>query len=470
MRQPIKPLFSYIIYIFLILSSCLSANVYSENIERIVLKGGAFKQRIDILGGDMERSADFLFQATNPDEIIHWYFSDINMPYWRVVIDKHQELVEGKRNFAFYDKQIKVMQKIRAVDPKVKFWATLKTDYDGYGTQNNMPDWVYTGGGYNEGNYDPQAFKAKKWARFLADYLKLMHDNNVSIQILSVSKEWMQVMPALNEKNTIDQLKLMLKTPAYAGVPIPEFNGPAAWGVKQAKGFVSTVANNGYAYNYTGFSAHTYDKPSQTDWNNLLEAANKINLPVYNEESNSAGGGPFYGEEPAFSGVVHIYSGKTEAYKAGLSGELFFELWSRGYERESRSVYFTANQAGKRGRGYWLSKEFINQVYNKYYIDSVILGDSADLKIMAFADDKAVVVYIINPSKSQSYTNIPVEILDQEISSRKITKTLWSETTPIEGVISSVDLIGKNSFKINLAANSMAVYKFKINKSANIFK
>ncbi len=155
----------------------------------IVLKAGALKQKIDIVGGDMERSADALVNAVNSDDILDWYFDDIHMPYWRVGINKKQELIEGEANFNIYHNQIDVMQRIKTKSPDTKFWATLITDYDGYGTANNMPNWVYTGGGYNGGNYNPSAFKAAKWARFLADYLKLMNDNGVAIDILSVSKK-----------------------------------------------------------------------------------------------------------------------------------------------------------------------------------------------------------------------------------------------------------------------------------------
>ncbi|WP_017446186.1 hypothetical protein [Gayadomonas joobiniege] len=440
----------------------LTTSCHSLLAHQIELKTNELKQKIDIVGGDMERSADFLFEASNPEQILDWYFKDINMPYWRVVIDKHQEMVEGKTNFEFYNKQISVMKKIRARQPNVKFWATLKTDYDGYGDKNNMPDWVYTGRGYNGGEYQASAFKANKWARFLADYLKLMDDNGVSIEILSVSKEWMQVMTADNEKNTIVELKRLLTTPKYDGVPVPQFNGPAAWGVKQAVNFVNQVAEKGYDDLYTGFSAHTYDKPSPDDWQRLIAAANKINLPVYNEENNAGGGGPYHGAQPSIEKSVRVYAKKAPAYQAGLKGELFFELWSRGYSRESRSVYFNKNEAGSRGRGYWLSQLFINNVYNKHYVAAEIDSDlSKDIKVMAFADKEQAIVYLMNTSDKNSYHGVKLK-LAKPIPSQQITQRLWAKETQLQGNTTQFNVNKSSLISVDLVAPSITVLLFKL--------
>lgn len=434
----------------------------------IELHAGELKQKIDIVGGDMERSANFLLKASNPDEIIDWYFSDMVMPYMRVAFDKKQELVEGSPNYAFYAKQIEVMQKIKAVNPDVKFWASLKTDYDGYGKNNNMPDWIYTGNGYNGGSYDPTLFKADKYARFLADYLKLMHDSGVNIDIISVSKEWMQVMPAVNEYNTINNIKQLLATEPYLGIPIPEFNGPAGWGVKQTKNFVKDVSNKGYEANYSGFSAHTYDGPTEASWLELITAASAINKPVYNEESNAAGGGPWWGEEPTIGGVINIYTGKTESYRAGLRGELFFKIWSRGITKETRAVYYTNGQKGNRLRGYWLIKAFIDGVYNKHYIGHSAPDALSDIKVMAFSDDEYVTAYVINTSATNAFTNLPIKLNDKVISSNTIVAQSWSETTPKMGDVTGISKTSDNSFSINIAPLSLNIYKFRIGSNAQL--
>jgi len=106
--------------------------IYADNKVTIDLENQG--QQIVMMGTDMERSANFLHKASNKNDIIQWVFKDISgMDYLRVVFDKHQELEKGNKNFEFYNLQIKSMQEIKTVQPKIIFWATLRTDYDGYG-------------------------------------------------------------------------------------------------------------------------------------------------------------------------------------------------------------------------------------------------------------------------------------------------------------------------------------------------
>jgi len=157
------------------------------------------KQRITLMGGDMERSAGFLNRASNAQQVADWYYKDINFAYSRVSYDRQQELSEGNPNMSFYDGPVAAMKMVQKARPSVKFWATLKSDYDGFGTTNKLPDWIYTGGGYNGGSYQPSALKVDKYAKILADYLKHMNDNGVPISVLSVAKEWTQVFNANTE-------------------------------------------------------------------------------------------------------------------------------------------------------------------------------------------------------------------------------------------------------------------------------
>lgn len=80
----------------------------------------------------MERSAHFLNRATNSQEIANWYYKDIKFAYSRVSYDRQQELSEGNPNMAFYDGAVAAMKLVQNARPSVKFWATLKSDYDGF--------------------------------------------------------------------------------------------------------------------------------------------------------------------------------------------------------------------------------------------------------------------------------------------------------------------------------------------------
>ena len=112
---------------------CVLILTITVNAQSITVNSTNYKQTIDMIGGDMERSSFAIQKAQNKDEIINWGFKDVNFNYCRVQFDKHQELIEGTKNWAFYTKQIATMKQIKAINPNIKFFATMRTDYDGYG-------------------------------------------------------------------------------------------------------------------------------------------------------------------------------------------------------------------------------------------------------------------------------------------------------------------------------------------------
>lgn len=141
-------------------------NFSTISAQSIVVNSTNYKQTIDMMGGDIERNSIAIQKAKNKEEIIDWGFKDINFNYCRVQFDKNQELVEGTKNWSFYTKQVATMQQIKAVNPDIKFFATMRTDYDGFGNDNNMPDWIV--------DYNTKKIEIDKYATFLADYLEFM--------------------------------------------------------------------------------------------------------------------------------------------------------------------------------------------------------------------------------------------------------------------------------------------------------
>ena len=187
------------------------------------------QQQIAMMGADMERSAGALQSAKNKDQIIRWVFDGTEgVDFLRVSFNKHQELERGEKKLEIYKKQIASMQQIKAVRPSIRFWAVPVTDFGGYGHGNNMPDWIYRGEGYDGGKYDPNLLEVGLYAKFLADYLELMHQNDVSIFCLSVTKEWSQV---ISSEKASEVIRLLQKECRDRKVPMPVIVGPASWSV-----------------------------------------------------------------------------------------------------------------------------------------------------------------------------------------------------------------------------------------------
>ncbi len=435
---------------------CASHVLHAQS---ITLNASTLKQSINLMGGDMERSAASLDNATNAQQIADWVFKDINFTVCRVSFDKKQELTEGAPNLAFYDKPISAMKKVQLARPAVKFWATLKSDYDGYGTENNLPDWIYTGAGYNGGTYDPTKLDVTKYAKFLADYLKHMHANGVPITYLSVSKEWQKVFDAEREKQTIDALKALLATTDFTGVPVPLFCGPASWGVVGGTTFINDVRAKGYGNRYHAFCTHEYDNPTEANWGSWVTAAGTKNK--WNEESSTGANGPTNGAEVDITVPLSVYAKRCQWYRQGLQGELFFEQWSRGIAAETRSIYFTKGTDGVRYRGYYIMKHFGNHTANSSYLGST-RSSLTGVDTMAFRQGNKVTLWIINTSDTQ-FNNVPYTITGATLSSTTISRLAWSASTPAEGSASSFTRTNNTSFKNNIGPKAIIALTFNVN-------
>ena len=75
--------------------------ITNVNAQSISVQSTNYKQTIDMIGGDMERSSAAVQSSTNTQEMIDWGFKDIAFNYCRVQYDKNQELVEGVKNLDF---------------------------------------------------------------------------------------------------------------------------------------------------------------------------------------------------------------------------------------------------------------------------------------------------------------------------------------------------------------------------------
>lgn len=417
-------------------------------------------QEITLMGSDMERSQFYLNNAANSQEISDWVFKDIPFDYARVSYDRKQELVEGEPNLAFYDRAILSMKMVQQSNPDVKFWATLKSDYDGYGKVNNLPDWVYTGGGYNGGSYDPAKLNVEKYARFLADYLKVMSDNGVPIDVLSVVKEWTQVVSAKKEVEVIEEIKRLLATSDYTGVPVPEFSGPSTWGTKQALNTLRNYISQDKVGLFKGISTHAYDGSSEQTWATLVNEAEAVGLDVWHTETG-IGTGPTFGAELDIDFPISRLSSRAIWYRAGMKGELFFEPWSRGVGRETRAIYFRNNQVGERYRAYYLMKMFGNNApAGSFYIPTQVTG-LADSETLAFKNGNKVILWVMNGAEI-AHTDTTFYVNGEKLSSAQIEQVTWTADTAVEGLTQSFGYTDETSLETIIDPKSINAYIFTL--------
>ncbi len=447
-----------------LLAASIGAAKTARSEEGVVAIDSKKKQRIEIMGGNMERSAAGIHKASNAQEILEWCIRDINFNFFRVKYDKQQEMTEGVKTFECYDQQVKTMKAIRALNPDIKFLATNKSDYNGYGggNCNNFPTFIYD---YATSSADKQnrvpatgtrAFDAQKYGAFLADYVEYMHRKGVPIDYIATAKEYTGVVTAQRSHDAYESMVRELKN---RKVPVPEVIGPASHNIRGGLRYLRDVDDLGYEDEYDFFSTHNLKRTPEL-WRDYADACSKLGKKAIDDESSNASGGPTFGEEPEIELLLDRWHEKCLMYDAGLVGELFFEIWSRGIGRETRSVYFNRGQPGKRLRSYYVMKDFANSAVNNYYCSSDASA-TPYLSSMVFRDDSRVHVWLVNQNR------LSIEDLTIKMSGKSIYYDVehkyWDSAEPLP----VTEMIPNERFKtvsVNLPAQSLNYIQFMIKK------
>ncbi|WP_411847063.1 hypothetical protein AAFN60_06320 [Roseibacillus persicicus] len=415
--------------------------------QSIELRSSDLRQEVDMMGGDMERSSGAIQNTQNKAEILKWGFGDINFNVCRVQYDKKQELAEGVKNWAFYEKQVTTMREIRAINPDILFFATLRSDYDGYGNDNNLPDWIC--------NYNTKAIEVEKYGVFLADYVEYMEQQGVPIAMMSVAKEWTTFVNATVSAGVITKLKSELDA---RGVAMPLISDQGFWSTAQGNKYLDDVASLGTEDLYWSFCNHNYGTSDHSLWHGINAKALALGKVLYNDESSHGGGGPTSGVERPITTPIAAYVERCHMYEAGVKGEIFFEIWSRGLNNETRPIYCPWGGTGRKMRAYYIMKHFANHVVDSCYFPSEA-SDMPGVHTMAFRKNDQVVLWVINEGEA-GHSSVSVN-LDSSLSGLEIDETVWTEEGDLEGV--SETIIGSGTgFQVDIAAQSLSCFLFDI--------
>ncbi len=447
------------LYLRYILAGLLWATFLSASAQQIAIDVATLKQKIDAIGGDIERSQTFITKAANPAEVMQWCFGDIPFNICRVSYDKKQELTEGVKDTAFYTDAIQSMKWVKQANPNIKFLATMKSDYDGFNedNHNNLPTFIYdyactaenTSGNCSQST-GTRAFDVNKFGIFLADYLERMHKNGVTISYLATAKEWQSIV---TPQRSHDAYVKMKSECISRGVPVPLLIGPASWGLPAGVTFVNTTKQLGYLDDFYCFSSHNLGN-NNDQYDDFADAAAAAGKQAWDDESSTGGNGRTSGVEPDIAGVLTAYYKKTLHYAAGYAGEVMFELTSRGVSAETRSVYFQNGQTGRRLRAYYIMKEFTKQVIGKQYIPSTV-STLPGVYTMAFREGNNLTMVVVNDSSA--YASVPFNLTSLQLTS-SINQIKWTNTTAITGESSSFDTTDADTFTRTLDANSISIF------------
>lgn len=411
------------------------------------------KQQILFMGGDMERSANAVQRTLNKTEIIRWGFGDIPFNICRMQYDKNQELVEGVKNFAFYDGTVQSMKDIKQVNPSIRFLATMRSDYDGFnqGDSNNLPTWIY--------NRQTKNLNVHKYGKFLADYIEYMHEQGVPLDYLSTAKEWTSVIKPDSAVKLINILKAELQARSVA---MPMIIDPASWSITTGIDYVNRIRQLGASEQVFAFCTHNYNPSETKTYRNYFDAVTPTGKPAFHDETSAGGGGRFTpaGINPPIKSLLDAYKERIEMYDAGFEGEIFFEIWSRGVNAESRSIYFPNNGSGERRRAYYVMKDFATGAVNAKYIP-LVFTNSTGITGMSFIKNNQLFVWLIN-SSATALTGFKIMVGNATISGA-VPKTIWNESMADAGE-QSLEKPSANGKELTteLKAESITVLKITV--------
>lgn len=402
------------------------------------------------------------------DEASLWSISQQGNSATKVFIDnkgfqkrlRYTDVDEVVENMAFYNDAILTMKAVKTANPEVKFLATMRSDYNGYKSDNwnNLPEYIYN---YScvetnqAGNcirtLGNKSFNTDAYGIFLADYLELMHNNNLTISYLATAKEWTSVLTVQRSHDTYTKLKSEC---ASRGIPLPELIAPASWSLSQGVSYVNEVSALGFQNEYHSFSSHNLNGQDEL-FDDFTNAANTLGKKAWNDETSAGGGSRTNGVNPGISLALDAYIEKTLQYQGGLIGECFFEINSRGVNSETRAIYFTNNTEAKRLRSYYIMKTFANNVLSKSYVETAVTS-LADVHTMAFVLGGEFTLVVINNNETD-VDNVPIVFNDFQLNGQVFEST-WTNTTTDEGDQNIIVKESLNSFKASLKAKSINIY------------
>jgi O-glycosyl hydrolase len=391
------------------------------------------KHQIIFKGGDMERCDNAVQNSANKTEIIKWAFGDIPFN-------------------AFYSGTVQSMKDIKAVNKTIKCMASMGCDYEGFNQvdTNNLPVWIY--------NRQTKILNLPKYGKFLANYLEYMKLQGVPIDYLSTAKEWTSVV----KPDSVVKLINILKTELFEkGVAMPLIMDPASWSITSGIDYVNRLKQLGETGQVFAFCTHNYNTSETKNYKNFFNAVAATGKLAFHDETNT-GGGRFTpsGINPPITSLLSAYKKRVEMYESGCAGEIFFELWSRGVNAESRSIYFANNGTGERRRAYYLMKDFATGAVNSNYIP-LAFTNSTGITGMAFKKNKQLFVWLINSSKS-NITSFKISVGNATMSGT-VPKTNWREATQDAGEQSSISASTNGKELVTeLIAESIAFLKITI--------
>ncbi len=417
------------------------------------------------LGIDAERL--WYWSPANAKALARVAVGELKVEYARVAMVPAYERERGVYDNSAYDKTLAMMASLKAENPGIKFFATPQPIDEAYSTEESLrafnrpkppwapyPIWIneFVANGKDADGYTKWTFNqfhAGKAARYLADYLNLMHRKGFSIDFMDITNEFNNINPG-------DVKTIRSNIPRYldAGVKLPLFISPSSGSFQAGVNWLNAVnTTRGEQDQFDIAAVHNTFDDEFAGAAEFVAKARQFGKPIWNSEMHKWVGGELADEIENSRFLWNLFRlGFT-----GVDTWLFF-----GRPNDTGHAMIGSNSSGdimKLGK-YEIFKRLANSVNGGRYVNTSPLGSVTTSA--AFIKGNVMQVWVLN-NKDVAANTVTIQLNGRGIVGNNITKTVWHSTdTSKAGTTTVMAKSDNSSFKQWVHGNALYCFEFVV--------
>jgi hypothetical protein len=417
------------------------------------------------LGIDAERL--WYWNPSNAKALARLAVGELEVEYARVAMVPAYERERGVINERAYEKTLALMASFKAENPRIKFFATPQPIDEAYTDEESLnvfnrpkppwapyPIWIneFVADGKDADGYTKWAFSqfhAGRAARYLADYLNLMHRNGFSIDFMDLTNEFNKITPG-----DVKAIRARLPRHLDTGVKLPLFISSSSGSFQSGVDWLNAVdLASGEEDQFDIAGVHNTFDDAFVAAADFVTKARQLGKPVWSTEMHKWVGATLTDEIESSSFLWnHFRLGFT-----GIDTWLFF-----GNIGNTNHPMILSNGSGviqKLGK-YEIFKRLVNSVNGGRYVNTSALNGVTTSA--AFVKGNVMQVWVLNNNEADAQA-VNVDLNGRTIVGSNITKTVWHHTDSGEaGTTTVISKADNNSFQQWIHGNSLYCFEFNV--------
>lgn len=420
------------------------------------------------LGMDVERLWWWFGSEANKEKMVDMML-ETNPTFVRVSILPSYEREQGNKKLEVYDRVLDLMNMIKSKKPDIKFFATPQPLREAYSLEEidqiwgsagipwaPYPGWIM---GYPEvgGN---GSLNQNAVAQYFADYLNIMADNNIDITYMDFVNEHRIVTPEVY--NYVVNSSNNIQSRLNPGVKFPIIIGPSSWSFDSGTDWLNEIPyNSTTASSFSIASAHNTG-PKTTDYalnftpvDDFTKAAHKHRKELWNTELHN-----WIGKISEVSTEIKSSVYLWDSFRSGFSGVITWLAF--GNKNGSTHAMVRTNGVSTfRTTKLEIFKK-LGEMNEGYYIYGDKLSSAGMTTTASFIKGNKMQIWALNADSLDAVGSVSFYMDGREITSNKITKTIWRLTGGTAGLVSEIEKLSPKGFSQYIHGGTLYCFEFNV--------